>query len=353
MRVLIIDDSLLFRKILAQAVGQIKELELVGEAPSGTDAIAMTRSLKPDLLTLDLEMPGLSGYETLIQIKKEFPKMPVIMVSAHTKRGATETISCLEAGAFAFITKPDGQNPQDNLQYIVTQLRLLSSSLRLSVQNSPKSEVVKFAHSQSVETKSNSEAPYSGAKIVAIGSSTGGPKALTDILPHIPANFPIPILICQHMPPLFTASLAQSLDKKCPLHVVEASHKEIITSGNIYIAPGGKQMGIQRGLTAGQIEIILTDDPPENNCRPSVDYMFRSIASIYQGSTLAMILTGMGNDGTMGLRRLKRVGARVIAQDEASCVVFGMPKEAINAGVVDKIVPITSMCDEMLKNIQP
>jgi len=355
MRVLITDDSSLYRKVLADCVKQTRELELVGQASDGNETLRLCRDLKPDLVTLDLEMPGLSGLQTLNQLSKEFPQIPVIMVSAHTKRGATDTIACLEAGAFGFITKPEGTSPQENIEFISTQLRLLSSSIRLSrtskapnPQSAVKPPLITVAQTS---TDTSAVPPYKGAKVLVIGVSTGGPKALGELLPTLPAQFPLPILICQHMPPLFTASLAQSLGKKCKLPVLEAEHKQIVKNSHIYIAPGGRQMGVQTSLVAGSFEIVLTDDPPENHCRPSVDYLFRSTAQAYGGSVLAVILTGMGNDGTLGLKRLKRGGARVLAQDEASCVVFGMPKEAINAGVVDHIFPLTRMGEEILKHI--
>ncbi|MEM5785691.1 MAG: CheB methylesterase domain-containing protein, partial [Syntrophobacteraceae bacterium] len=192
---------------------------------------------------------------------------------------------------------------------------------------------------------------YAKPELVLIGVSTGGPNALSQLLPQIPGRLGVPILVVQHMPALFTQSLAQSLSTKCALRVFEASHGETIEPDTVYIAPGGKQMRIT--AAAGGVKVIeITDDPPENNCRPSVDYLFRSVAHTSPGRAMAVILTGMGSDGTLGLRLLKRRGCYVIAQDEASCVVFGMPKAAIDAGVVDTVLPIEAIADRITASVR-
>ena len=341
---------------------------MVGKAKDGKDAIDQIKRLKPDMITLDVEMPIMDGIATLERIKKNALSVAVIMVSALTKAGANTTMKALELGALDFITKPDSTDMDRNRKHIESQLRPILNIFKIKqraqrvVASAKRQETSSHARpvvgnrlggvrpraqAATLTPGKVSGLPLRGRPdILTIGVSTGGPKALMEVIPFLPENFPVPILIVQHMPPIFTKALADSLAKKSKLKIKEASHGEIISKGTVYIAPGGKHMRLKGFNTARQMQIEITDDPPLNHCKPSVDYCFKSISNFYPGKTLAIILTGMGNDGTMGLRLLKRVGAEVIAQDEASSIVFGMPAEAIKAGVVDHILPLNQIASK-------
>lgn len=354
---LITDDSLVFRKILGKALKAIQGVNILGEASSGEATLDFIQNQKPHLITLDLEMPGIGGLETLKKIRQNHPDITVVMVSAHTQRGANATMKCLEEGAFSFITKPDGGTPDSNLTYLESQLRFIVTSLTCSNHFTKTSSTITTSVSP-VKTPTLTGISPKGTElsskpkgffpeILAIGVSTGGPKALADFLPNIKSDIPVPILICQHMPPLFTASLAETLNKKCPFEVKEGQDREVIKKGVAYIAPGGKHMKVEKDSNTHKIHLVITEDPPENNCRPSVDYLFRSISLQYPNRCIGVILTGMGKDGTLGLKEMKKNGDYVIAQDEQSCVVFGMPKEAIHQGVVDCVLPLQEIAPKI------
>lgn len=364
LRALVVDDTALFRRVISDALGLLPDVEVVATAPNGKIALERIETLRPDLVTLDVEMPDMDGIQVLEAIKQRGLDCGVVMVSAHTLKGGDLTIRALEKGAFDFITKPSGGDIQTNLGSIrdamlpiVNAFRrkreirsILSPHAPTSAQTAAdKAKPVSFAERPSPAARSAE--PAVKAELVVLGISTGGPNALTRILPTLPANFPVPILIVQHMPPLFTQSLAASLNGKCAVRVKEAADADIAQPGWIYIAPGGKQMKAVAG-PRGEVTLRITDDPPENNCKPSVDYLFRSIANHFPGKAAAVIMTGMGSDGVVGLRLLKRQGSRVIAQDEASCVVFGMPGEAVKAGVVDVVVPLDRIIDEIRRSVK-
>lgn len=351
LKVLVVDDSALYRSILAQVLNAQPDVEVVAKAADGMSALAQVERYHPDLVTLDVEMPVLNGIDTLKRLRRDFSDVIVIMCSAVTAEGADVTLRCLSMGARDFITKPNsGTSSTESKQEIEAQLIPILASLQLSKKAAnPRVSMHETVHSPGEPALASR--PPSPAKIISrvapqivtIGCSTGGPVALQHIIPLLPADFPLPVVIVQHMPPLFTQRLASSLNEKSPLNVVEAKNGQRLQAGHVYIAPGGQQMKVQRGINLSTSSIVITDDPPERHCKPSVNYLFRSLAEVYQGAVLASILTGMGDDGTLGLRRLKRFGAQVFAQDEASCTVFGMPKEAINAEVVDKILPLTEI----------
>ncbi len=353
LRVFVVDDTILFRTILIDALKAIDDVEVVGSAASGRVAIAKIIELQPDLVTLDIEMPGMNGIEVLDQIRINQIDTGVLVVSSFTASGSSYTIQALEKGAFDFITKPSGESPEKNRLLIQNELLprvktfMRKREIRSILQGS---EFVKSSVKKSInpikDNKSTVSSPSNELtkrivhpEMVLIGVSTGGPAALARIIPQIPENFPVPIFIIQHMPPMFTQALAESLGKKSKIKVVEAIYNTHPLPGYVYIAPGGKQMKLVKNAdSAGTI--MITDDPPENNCKPSVDYFFRSVANNFPSKSVAAILTGMGSDGTLGLRLLKRQGCHIIAQDEASCVVFGMPRAAIEAGVVDEILTL-------------
>jgi two-component system chemotaxis response regulator CheB len=343
-RVLVVDDAVVFRRAITDALAGVPDVEVVGTAANGKIALSRLRALKPDLMTLDVEMPEMNGIEVLEQMRAENLDTGVIVLSALTVKGGELTIRALELGAFDFLTKPEGGTAERNIGVLRSQLLplIVAFKRRREVREQKRSgtpKAIPLAAPPPDVAVATRPSLRGGAPIVLIGVSTGGPAALASLLPGLPAGLAAPVLIVQHMPPLFTRPLAESLARKSAMPVKEASDGEQARNGCAYVAPGGRQMKLTRGPT-GEVVIRITDDPAENNCKPAVDYLFRSAALQFPGRAVAAILTGMGNDGTQGLRLLKRGGCRSIAQDEASCVVFGMPKEAIQAGVVDVIAPL-------------
>jgi len=353
LRVLVVDDTMLFRTVVTDALKKIPGVEVVGSAASGRAALAKINELKPDLVTLDIEMPGMDGLQVLEELKKSGSNAGVIIVSSVTVQGGSYTIKALERGAFDFITKPSEGTAEQNKSAVYEALsprvkafarkREISSILAGKAATKPHSaETVKpqVQKESAADFKIDKNIILHKPEMILIGVSTGGPAALALLLPALPANIGVPVVIVQHMPSMFTKALASSLSTKCSLKVCEAVTGDIVEPGTIYIAPGGKQMKFGTAANTGAKTLFITDDPPENNCKPSVDYLFRSAASNYPGKSLAVILTGMGSDGTLGLRLLKRHGCFVIAQDEQSCVVYGMPRSAVDAGVVDVVLPL-------------
>ena len=376
MRVLVADDSVLFRRLLADLLASLPGVEVVATAANGRIALQKVRELKPDLLTLDIEMPDMDGLAVLDALRQAGgPEVETIMVSALSRRGGDLTIRALEKGAFDFITKPDAASPEAAREALVRELgpRIRAAGHRREVRAILKGRPAAAATQAGVTQAGVTQAAVPGPspqpvqresgldgiatrmqrlsqpgkpQLVLIGVSTGGPVALGQLLPAIPGDIGVPILIVQHMPPIFTRSLAESLALKCAVDVREAVHGETPRPGTVYIAPGGRQMRLGGAEENGPV-IELTDDPPENNCRPAVDYLFRSVAHRFPGRATAIILTGMGSDGTLGLRLLKRHGCFVIAQDEQSCVVYGMPKAAVEAGVTDVVLPLNSIAGRL------
>lgn len=368
LRTLVVDDTILFRKIVGDALAEVEGVSVVGTASNGKTALARMTELKPDLVTLDIDMPEMNGIEVLEQIRQRRIDVGVIVVSALTRKGSQMTIRALELGAFDFITKPSEGSVELNRAAVKAALApmikafarrreiktILGAPQPAAAQPALPKPAKRIDAAQALDQVAQRMTQITAAtrpELIVIGLSTGGPNALAQMLPAIPGDLNLPILIVQHMPPLFTQSLAESLNAKCTLTVKEAQDGEVIRANHVYIAPGGKQMKLLPTPEGGKL-IRITDDPPENNCKPAVDYLFRSVANSFPGKAAAVIMTGMGNDGTVGLRLMKRGGSVVIAQDEASCVVFGMPREAILAGVVDVVVPLDHIADEILKTVR-
>lgn len=349
MRVLVVDDSTVFRKVVRDALAAQPGVEVVGVAPDGRRALEKVQQLQPDLITLDVEMPELDGLGVLAELGRLQAEVNVIMVSAATTAAAAQTAQALRLGAFDFIQKPNGPTLERNVELLRAELAPKIAAL---AERDSHSETAYVASEQTPALPVRAvppPAPFRGAAVVAIGVSTGGPSALSRLLPKLPASFPTPIVIVQHMPPVFTKSLAEDLNRNCRLTVKEAVDGEPLVAGVAYIAPGGRQMKLAGKAVASSI--VITDDPPERSCRPSVDYLFRSVAETYAGQTLAVILTGMGDDGTAGCRVLKRHGAQVAAQDQASCVVYGMPRQVVEAGLADVVCPLAEMHDVILRAV--
>jgi two-component system chemotaxis response regulator CheB len=367
-RVLVVDDTVLYRKVLSDVLALLPDAEVVGTASNGKIALAKIEQLKPDLLTLDVEMPEMDGLATLQELQRRKYDGAVVMVSAHTSEGAAVTMKALERGAFDFIAKPDGTSLEKNRESLLRQLRpvlqtvatrkMLRSSFSTSITANSMRNAVAAAEAAVRESRRPPEPvvrpvaalPAGRAAIVAIGISTGGPNALAEVIPRLPADLRVPVVIVQHMPPVFTKALADSLNQKSLLTVLEVQGEERLEAGRVYIAPGAKQMKVVKRAAGEYLQ--LTDDPPENHCRPAADYLFRSVAAVFGNRALGVIMTGMGSDGVKGLQLMKEQGAQVIAQDEASCVVFGMPMEAIKAGVTDAAIPLARIAAEIVSRVR-
>jgi len=355
-RVLVVDDTVVFRRAVSDALAGLPGVEVVGTASNGRLGMARLAELEPDLITLDVEMPEMNGIEVLEAMAAAESKAGVIMLSALTTRGGELTVRALELGAFDFLTKPDAGTPQANLAELRSRLLPIIRAFER------RREIRSILGGRSPRTVVAGELPTaspglakslrrSGPPLVLIGVSTGGPGALARLVPALPADLGAPVFIVQHMPALFTGPLAESLNKKSAIRVCEAREGETAQPNCAYVAPGGRHMKLTAG-GAREIIIRITDDPPENGCRPAVDYLFRSAALDFPGRSVAAVLTGMGKDGTAGLRMLKRSGCFAIAQDEASCVVFGMPNEAIQAGVVDTVAPLDAIAGVIVRSVR-
>lgn len=360
-KILVVDDTIVYRKIISDVLHDIPDVEVVGSANNGKIALSRIASLKPDLVTLDIEMPEMSGIEVLEHLKND-PNAPVtVMLSTLTHRGSDMTIRALELGAFDFIPKPDAGRMAENIVKIKAAFTPIFESfkkqrdirLRLKGKTSFRSTALKKApyHAVHKQAPSISRTRNTLSEIVGIGISTGGPNALAKMIPMLSKKINVPVLIVQHMPPMFTASLAKSLNSKTELNVKEAVNGEPVIPNTVFIAPGGKQMKIIAGADGKTRNIKITDDPPENSCKPSADYLFRSIAQHYIGRATGVIMTGMGSDGTKGLQLMKKNGSIIIAQDQATCTVYGMPREPIESGIADIIAPLDRIASEITKTV--
>jgi two-component system chemotaxis response regulator CheB len=345
-RILIVDDSAVIRKVLSNLLASDPEIVVAGTAGTGTQALARIPTLNPDLVTLDIEMPGMDGLETLVEIRKLYPKLPVIMFSTLTERGATATLDALARGATDYVTKPGHGGGSETSRELVREelIRKIKSlcAVRASLPPSrpmptPISDRPFFDH------------PQGRVDVVAIGTSTGGPNALSALIPQFPADFPVPIVIVQHMPPLFTRLLADRLHNMSQLQVQEGKEGERLQRGQIWIAPGDRHMTVIRNGTA--FALGINQEPPENSCRPAVDVLFRSVAQVYGANALAVVLTGMGADGTRGSAEIRQAGGEVMVQDEASSVVWGMPGSVVAAGLTQRIYPLSEIGHEVVRRV--
>jgi len=358
-KALVVDDTIVYRKIVGDVLRGFSGIEVVGTANNGKIALSKIKTLKPDLITLDIEMPEVNGIEVLQELKNMANPPLTVMLSTLTQQGSEMTIKALELGAIDFVAKPEEGRMADNMVKVKAALdpivklikRRKGRVLTTKRQDNLAPRPIAKPASRPRMTAPKSPVGRSRSEVIGIGISTGGPNALTKMIPLLPANLKAPVLIVQHMPPMFTASLANSLNNKSSLEVKEAEDGDVITPGKVLIAPGGKQMKIVAGADGLTRKIKITDDPPENSCRPSVDYLFRSIAQHYVGRSTGVIMTGMGSDGSRGLVQMKKNGSIVIAQDEESCTVFGMPKEPIETGIVDVVAPLDRIAEEIVKTV--
>jgi len=364
LRVLVVDDTVLYRKVVADVLDELPGVVVVGSAHNGKIAMKKIAELTPDLLTLDIEMPEMDGLSVLRKMATDAPQVGAIMLSAYTRKGSDMTMKALELGAFDFIPKPQTKSLQENrdeLKKAITPMIKAFSRLR-EVRRILKGKQKKPFQGLTPARKITPEdqrtttplAPIQTvprSRIVTVGISTGGPVALAHFLPQLPAGLGVPLLIAQHMPPVFTESLARNLDRRCAIHVKEAVNGEKIVPDTAYIAPGGKQMKVANDVFKNAKIIRITNDPPENGCAPSADYLFRSVAEHFGGNATGVIMTGMGSDGTRGLQKMKEKGAFIIAQDADSSVVFGMAKKPLEMGIVNVVVPLDQIAGQIRRTI--
>ena len=342
--VLVVDDSVVIRRLVTSVLEDDPEISVVGTAASGRIAINKLAQVAPDCVTLDMEMPDLDGLGTLRELRKTHPRLPVIMFSTLTERGAGATLDALALGANDYVCKPAnvGSVPAA-IASVRDQLVPKIKALCPPLPGTPPAAVRRLP---SVPSPASSSPPTGRIDVLTIGSSTGGPDALTSVLPQLPASFPVPVVIVQHMPPVFTRMFAQRLDTKCALSVKEAEHGDLVVPGRVLIAPGDKHLELKRVGT--DVVAQLTSGPPEHFCRPAVDVLFRSVAQVYGGNALAVVLTGMGSDGARGAEVLRRAGAEVVAQDEPSSVVWGMPGAVVAAGLAHRVLPLGHVAADMV-----
>jgi two-component system, chemotaxis family, protein-glutamate methylesterase/glutaminase len=353
-RVLIVDDSVVVRKVVSTALSVDPGIAIAGTAADGRIALAKIPLLTPDLVTLDIEMPGLNGIETLKEIRNLYPKLPVIMFSNMTERGAAITLDALSLGASDYATKPSKSgDPEVAAERIRSELipKIKAiCALRPSALESSRLPVREpLPLPQFTKPVSQPVAP-SRIDILAIGASTGGPNALAKVLPAFPKNFPVPIVIVQHMPPLFTRLLSERLNEKSKITIREGEPGRFLEPGEAWIAPGAYHMTVER--FGASFRLAVNQEPPENSCRPAVDVLFRSAARVYGSNVLAVVLTGMGSDGVRGAQHIRERGGQVLVQDEASSVVWGMPGMVAEAGQADEIIPLDIMAYEIVRRIK-
>jgi two-component system chemotaxis response regulator CheB len=344
-RVLIVDDAVVIRRLLHNILSIDPALEVVGSAPGGKIALARIPQLNPDVIILDVEMAEMDGLETLREIRKISSSLPVIMFSAHTAKGAAATIDALLLGATDYVTKPSNAGSLDAAiesvrENLLPKIKQFQAPMKIPVPG--KSTISAPDHKPAIKKSGRID-------IVVIGVSTGGPNALAVVLPKIPKDFPVPILIVQHMPPLFTKTFAERLDSLCTLQVKEAQGGELLAPGCVWLAQGGFHLVLEK--TPAGIKLKLNQEMPENFCRPSVDVTFRSVAEICQGHCLGVVMTGMGRDGLRGSEAIDEMGGLVVVQDEESSVVWSMPQAVVKAGLADQIVKLDKLGDEIVRRV--
>ena len=359
LRTIVVDDSVLYRKIIRDVLSDIPNVEVVAVARDGEVAIQQIGRHQPDLVTLDVEMPNVDGLAVLRAMRRRGLSGRAIMISSTTWSGSKSTLTALQEGAFDFVVKPsNGVSATENASILRKELAPRIEALRTSSQfrrgrtahaEPQRNTIDRSSQKRRTVNHTSSRLARPAGKgcyaAVAVGVSTGGPDALRQFLPQLPATFPVPIIVAQHMPPVFTKSLADSLDQICALNVSEAIDRDAIQPGRILIAPGGMQTRLQE-TSQGVIASVAKDDG-KTLCRPSVDFLFESVADVYGPSALGLIMTGMGRDGSIGCRDICTVGGAIIAQDEESCVVFGMPAQPIADGLASSVVSLRDMATEV------
>ena len=334
-RTLVVDDSAIVRLMVNEVLSHIRDVQVVGIAPDGKVALEKIRELDPDIVLLDLEMPVMNGLEALAEMRKHKPQLPVIIVTSETERSAKLCLEALSLGARDYVFKPSRKEDMK------AGRQRLQMQLEAKIREACSAETIEVARA---ERKPKAERP----RVVAIGSSTGGPDALERVFSKLPATFPLPIVITQHMPPVFTRALAKRLDGKSGLTVREATGTETLKAGEAWVAPGGKHLIVRKHMN--DYRLLLDDGEPENSCKPAVDVMFKSVVRTFGGATLAVVLTGMGEDGLRGCRLVRDAGGQVIVQDEETSVVWGMPGAVAQGGCADAVLPLKQI-PEIILNV--
>lgn len=346
-RVLVVDDAVVMRKLISETLGRDPDLEVVGTAANGKIALQKITQVNPDIITLDVEMPEMDGLETLREIRKIYPRLPVIMFSTVTQRGAAATLDALSFGTSDYVTKP--ANVGSVNEAIERLEQDLIAKIKVHCRRPPAGEAVKPL--PIFPTPPNSApAKLMPIQIVCIGTSTGGPNALVEVFAHLPARLPVPLVIVQHMPPMFTALLAERLTAHSSVPCQEGAEGQLVECGRAYMAPGGRHMEVQRA--GNNLKIRLQDEPPENSCRPAVDVLFRSVVAAHGSGVLGVVMTGMGQDGMRGCELIRAAHGHVLIQDEPTSVVWGMPGAVAQAGYANKVLALNQIAPAIARLVQ-
>jgi two-component system, chemotaxis family, protein-glutamate methylesterase/glutaminase len=341
-RVMTVDDSVVVRLMVAEALRGAPDMELAGFAKNGQHALDQLDDVAPDVIVLDVEMPVMDGLATLAALQARRSKVPVVMFSTLTAKGASATVEALTLGASDYVQKPSAASRDESLDVLRAELLPKLRALGRKATAAPPPVPVQATGRPGSRASSRVD-------LVVIGVSTGGPNALSDMLPGLAADLPVPVLVVQHMPPLFTEMLATRLDQRCPLTVREARGGEVLAPGQVWVAPGGKHLVVRRQGTGAVLE--TNEDPHENSCRPAVDVLFRSAAEAFGGDVLAVVMTGMGRDGLRGVEALRPLGAQVVVQDRDTSVVWGMPRYVAERGLADAVLPLDRIAEEINRRV--
>jgi two-component system chemotaxis response regulator CheB len=351
---MVVDDSVVVRKIVTDVLSADPDIEVVGTAVNGKIAVAKLEQLKPDLVTMDIEMPEMNGIEAVRAIRAgeggtAYGRVPIIMFSTLTERGASATLDALSAGANEYVTKPAnvgsvGQSMESVREQLIPKIKALTGR---PAGPGPARAAAPVAPVRPVPPRTG---PRKKPAVLVIGSSTGGPEALSRVLPLLPATLPVPVLLVQHMPPVFTRQFAQRLDRLSALRVVEAADGSPLVPGTAHLAPGDHHL-VVRASKGRDPQTGLNQGPPENFCRPAVDPLFRSVVTAYDGAVLAVVLTGMGSDGRNGAAEVRAGGGTVLVQDQATSVVWGMPGAIVQAGLADEILPLDRVPEAIMRHL--
>jgi two-component system chemotaxis response regulator CheB len=352
-RVLVVDDSVVVRRLVSDALGADPRIEVVGVAANGKVALAKIDQVNPDVVTLDIEMPVMDGLETLRHLRRLHPRLPVVMFSTLTERGASATLDALELGANDYVTKPANVGSVTASMDAVRQ-QLVPRLVALCGRGPAGVPVPAPAVARGADAEAGPPGPRPRVDVVAIGASTGGPDALTTVLAGLPANLPVPVVVVQHMPPVFTKQFADRLERKLALDVAEAEAGMAVRPGQVLIAPGDHHLRFRRPSSRPDLVFTALDQgTPENYCRPAVDVMFRSAVETWGAHVLAVVLTGMGSDGARGAVEVAGAGGVVLVQDEATSVVWGMPGSVVAAGVQPLVLPLDQVAPAIRDRLRP